>query len=98
LGALWAFYSVAAVRITSEPGATDAYVWGKASRRFVRCRTCGCTTHVEPTSPTPESELEVNLRIFEPAVLGQFRVRFFDGANTWKYLDETHTASSNGGA
>jgi len=40
-------------------------------------------------SENPESELEVNVRLFEPVVLGQIRVRFFDGADTWKYIGES---------
>jgi hypothetical protein len=40
-------------------------------------------------SEKPESEVEVNVRLFEPAVLGQFRLRFFDGADTWKYIGES---------
>ena len=27
-------------------------------------------------------------KLFEPTVLGQFRIRFFDGADTWKYIGE----------
>ena len=36
----------------------------------------------------PGSEVEVNVRLFEPSVLGQCRIRFFDGADTWKYIGE----------
>ena len=88
LGARWAFFPVGTVRVTAQAGATEEYMWGKRTRRFVRCRTCGCTTHVNPVSEKPESEVEVNVRLFEPTVLGQFRIRFFDGADTWKYIGE----------
>ena len=40
-------------------------------------------------SEKPGSEVEVNVRLFGPAVLGQFRLRFFDGADTWKYIGES---------
>jgi len=36
-----------------------------------------------------ESEMEVNMRLFEPAEVGPFRIRFFDGADTWKYIGES---------
>ena len=88
LGALWAFYPVGSVRIASEPGSTEHYTWAEKTRRFVRCRTCGCTTHVEPAIPQAESKVEVNVRIFEPAEIGPFRIRLFDGADTWKYVGE----------
>jgi len=98
LGALWAFYPIEAVGIAIRPGAADEYSWGKATRRFVRCRICGCTTHVSPVNPKPESKVEVNIRLFAPPELGHFRLRFFDGADTWKYLDESHSASQGGNA
>lgn len=87
LGALWAFYPVDAVSVKVHRGATDEYRWGEGTRRFVRCGTCGCTTHVCPASPKPDSKIEVNARLFEPAALGPFRIRHFDGAASWKYLD-----------
>jgi hypothetical protein len=40
-------------------------------------------------SENPGSEVEVNVRLFEPVALGQFRIRFFDGADTWKYIGES---------
>lgn len=88
LGALWGFYPLDAVAIASPDGGTDEYVWGEATRRFVRCARCGCTTHVLPVVPKPTSKVEVNARLFDAALLGQMRVRHFDGADTWKYIDE----------
>jgi hypothetical protein len=89
LGALWAFFPADAVRITTQAGATAEYQWGEKKRRFVRCGTCGCTTHVQPVHPAPESKVEINVRLFEPDALGPFRIRLFDGADTWKYVDDT---------
>jgi hypothetical protein len=88
LGALWAFFPVDAVRIRADRGATQNYVWGKRTRRFVRCTACGCTTHVYPAAGSPQREIEVNVRMFEPTQLGWFRIRLFDGADTWKYVGE----------
>ncbi len=97
LGALWAFFPVDDVRIQIAPGATEEYLWGEKTRRFVRCRTCGCTTHVYPVSPKPGSKVEVNVRLFEPESLGPFRIRCFDGADTWKYVGETPAPPTGGG-
>jgi hypothetical protein len=88
LGALWAFFPVDTVRIAAEPGATHEYVWGKGTRRFVRCAICGCTTHVHPASAGPDSEIEVNMRLFEESLVNQLRIRLFDGATTWKYVGD----------
>lgn len=88
LGALWAFFPLDTVRVAAEPGSTQEYAWGKKTRRFIRCATCGCTTHVLPTTPGPQSEIEVNMRLFDEADVGPLRIRLFDGATTWQYVGE----------
>jgi hypothetical protein len=86
-GGLWAYYQTREVRIQHEPGATAHYAWGERSLRLVRCARCGCVTHWEPTRRTPASRMGVNVRNFDPEVLGKVRIRHFDGARTWKFLD-----------
>lgn len=86
-GSLWAYYKTAAVRVRALPGALDKYTWGDRSIRFVRCRGCGCVTHWEPARGSALDRLAVNARNFEPALLESLRIRHFDGAATWKYLD-----------
>lgn len=51
------------------------------------CRTCGCTTHYTPTDPAV-ARMKVNLAMADPRAIAGFRIRHFDGANTWRYLDE----------
>lgn len=98
LGAIWAFYPLDAVRVTVAADQTDEYVWGKGTRRFIRCRACGCVTHVLPAAPRPDSSIEVNLRLFDAAALGKYRLRYFDGAVTWKYTDDAGPPSDEGDA
>ena len=86
-GTLWAYYKAAEVHIVAPPDTTDAYSWGRKSQRFVRCSTCGCIVHWEKLAPTAESRVGVNVRLFDPAVLGAVRIRRLDGASTWKLLD-----------
>jgi hypothetical protein len=86
-GALWAYYPVDAVRVTGHPEHTAGYVWGDKTLRTVRCATCGCITHWEPLQPTADGKLGVNMRNFDPDALGAVRLRRFDGANSWTYLD-----------
>ena len=86
-GMLCAYYKWAEVRVIAKRGATGEYVWGDKSLKFVRCSTCGCVTHWEPIHPGKDSKMGVNARNFDPAALGSVRIRRFDGASTWKYLD-----------
>jgi hypothetical protein len=88
LGGLWAYYKVDTVRVVGHPEHTESYVWGDKTLATVRCRHCGCVTHWEPLEPKPDIKLGVNIRNFDPEVIGDVRIRRFDGAQTWKYLDE----------
>lgn len=45
------------------------------------------STHWEPIEPTPGTRHGVNLRNFEAELLASVRVRRFDGADTWEFLD-----------
>ena len=86
-GALWAFYPRDDVRLTGHPEHTTGYVWGARSIETFRCRRCGCVTHWEPLTPEAGTRLGVNLRNFDPHEIGDARLRRFDGAHTWTYLD-----------
>lgn len=87
VGALWVYYKDGSVTIAGHPENTDAYIWGDRTLRTVRCRHCGCVTHWEPLDPGPDAHMAVNARNFGPDELGDVRIRRFDGALTWKYLD-----------
>ena len=86
-GALWAFYKVGTVRVIGDPENITEYVWGPKTIRTLRCRICGCVTHWEPLQPKPDDRLAVNARNFDPSALNSVRIRRFDGADTWTYLD-----------
>jgi hypothetical protein len=85
-GTLWAYYKTTEVRVTAQPGATSSYAWGRKTLSFVRCNTCGCVTHWEPTAPERGPRMGVNARNFEPAQLGRVRIRLLDGAVTERYV------------
>jgi len=87
LAGIWAYYGHGSVRISGHPENTEAYVQGDKTLRTIRCRTCGCVTHWEPIQPEPGARHGVNLRNFPPALLEAVRVRRFDGADTWQFLD-----------
>lgn len=84
LGTLWAYYPVGTVKVLGHPEHTEAYVQGDKTLRIVRCKTCGCTTHWEPIGSEPHTKLGVNIRMFDPAVIGEVSIRLLDGADTWK--------------
>jgi len=88
LGALWAYYDVDEVQIDGDPERTDEYVWGDKTLRTVRCRHCGCVTHWTPLDLERGRHMGVNIRNFSPEEIGPVRIRLFDGADTWRYIDE----------
>jgi hypothetical protein len=87
LGALWVYYGFGTVRISGHPEHTQEYIQGDRTLRAVRCATCGCATHWEPLNPDPGARHGVNLRNFDPPLLEGVRIRRFDGADSWTFLD-----------
>ena len=86
-GALWAYYTRAKARLVSGSEHVAAYLWGDKTIEFYHCRTCGTCTHYEALTKDPASRFAINGRCFAPEDLAPIRVRHFDGADTWKYLD-----------
>lgn len=87
LGAVWAYYAVGSVEIEGHPQYTEAYIQGDRTLRTIRCKACGCITHWEPLDASLHPNQGINLNNFEPALLEQVRVRRFDGADTWQFID-----------
>lgn len=87
LGGLWVYYPFGTVRVTGHPENTEEYSHGDKTLKTIRCKTCGCTTHWEPLPPEQGTRHGVNLRNFDPKLLESVRIRRFDGADTWKFLD-----------
>jgi len=86
-GAIWVYYDFGTVEVTGHPQHTHEYVHGDKTLRLIRCATCGCITHWEPIDRKLGARHGVNLRNFDPALVASVRVRHFDGADTWEYLD-----------
>lgn len=88
LGSLMAYYSPKQVKVLAAEGATHRYVWGDKMLAFVRCANCGCFTHWEGLDPDSTLDrMGVNARLFTNVDITPIRVRKFDGADTWKFLD-----------
>ena len=84
-GVLWAYYSPNQVHFTKS-AATDIYMWGDKATQFHRCRVCGCISHWSAVNPSTD-RMGVNARLMEPAIVAAARVRRFDGADTWTFLE-----------
>ena len=54
---------------------------------FHFCNTCGCLTHYTGTPAYEGDRVAINARMMDPADIAGIRIRTFDGAETWKYLD-----------
>ena len=86
IAALWAYYAPRDVGLP-RAGATQPYVWGDRMLAFHRCRSCGVTTHWQSLDGAQE-RMGINARMIDGLDVGALRVRRFDGADTWTYLDE----------
>ncbi len=64
-GALWAYYKPDEVHIEIEGDAMEAYVWGKKTLSFNRCKKCGCMTHYTVVGGDKEPGVAVNCRMLE---------------------------------
>lgn len=87
LGALWGHVDVESVEILAQDDATITYVHGDKNLAIHSCKNCGCTTHWENLHIEEDSHMAVNFRMCSDADIGKFRVRQFDGAESWTFID-----------
>ncbi|SEL77485.1 Uncharacterized conserved protein [Roseateles sp. YR242] len=88
IGGPWVYFAFGTVKIEGHPESTVAYVQGDKTLRTIHCKHCGCVTHWEPITLEPGERHGVNLGNFDPALIASVRVRKFDGAVTWSFLEE----------
>ena len=86
-GGLWAHLSMQDARLDYATGDVIRYIQGDKTLAFVSCCICGCTTHWEPLDDAHGSRMAVNLNMADPDAIRGIRVRLFDGAESWTYLD-----------
>ena len=84
LGTLWGYFHPEEVTVLGD---TDSYSWGDGNLAFHRCKRCGCTTHYQSLVAEYRDRMAVNTRLMEPADMAGIRLRHFDGADTFRYLD-----------
>jgi len=86
LGALWAYYSADKVSIHNH-AETGQYRWGDKNLTFHFCQHCSCTTHYTTTKENGSRLVAINTRMAELSVTKDIPIRYFDGADTWQFID-----------
>ena len=87
-GALWGYFKPDEVKIEDNSIVLQRYAWADENIYFCHCSKCGCVTHYETTEKTESPPLvALNFRMANPVDIKSVKVRKFDGAETWKYLD-----------
>ena len=86
-GGLWAHFGSDKVSLTFESDAVMRYIWGDKTLANVFCKTCACNTHWENLDTTPGARMGLNFSMCEPKAIEGLRIRRFDGADTWEFLD-----------
>ena len=77
---------IASVDIYADTGASKGYIQGDRTLAVQTCFNCGCTTHYESLQENGEI-MAVNFRMFSGEVVRKFRIRNFDRADTFQFLN-----------
>ena len=88
LGVQWAYCKQGQVEIESAPDTLHIYRWQKETIEFCSCRHCGCTTHYVAVRKDPGGHFAVNGRAVEQGAFAAVPIRVFDGADTFRFLDD----------
>ena len=86
--AKWAYYTRRQVTINGTAEAMTAYSWGDRCIEFYHCNNCGCITHYESVEKLDDSRVAVNARMMPVDIVSDIPVKKFDGADTWKFIEE----------
>ena len=88
ISGLWAYGTRENIRIRAAQGTVREYIQGDKTLAYCTCQTCGCTTHwASLTDDGPATRIAVNMRMADPKDWADVRVRHFDGADSWEFLD-----------
>lgn len=86
-GALWAYYTPDDIHI-NEVTPSSVYSWGEKDIEFHHCTICGCVTHYVGVKEYSGTRVAINARMIKQEEISSVPVRYFDGAVSWKYVDE----------
>lgn len=83
---LWAYYEGSQVEIECEAPLL-VYSWGKKRITFHFCSNCHSLLHNSSESKEGHRKIGVNARMASTESISTVRVRNFDGADTWEFVD-----------
>lgn len=85
-GGLWAYAHPGDIDVAYAPGSVIRYIQGDRTLAYVSCANCGCTTHWENLDADAD-RMAVNFAMADPSEVEGIRIRHFDGADSWTFLD-----------
>ena len=83
---MWGHLPIASVNVEYAADSVTSYAQGDKTLAVKTCNSCGCTTHYESLQADGDY-MAVNFRMCDPEVVSVFRIRKFDGADSWKFID-----------
>lgn len=86
--ALWAYYLERQVEIEIRDADSGVYAWGKKTIDYHFCPVCACCTHYSSKLENGRIRIAINARMAPAEDIAAIRVRRFDGARSWSYVDE----------
>ena len=87
IGAIWAHADESEILISCDENDFINYSWGDKSIKFFSCKTCGCTTHWKNVDLQESARMAVNTRMVDQASINDIKVRHFDGADSFEFID-----------
>jgi len=86
-GAMWSYFTPEKLTIDIGALGSKSYSWGDKNINFIFCHSCGCITHYETTEKVTPKKIGVNTRMAPIESTRNIRIRDFDGADSWEYID-----------
>lgn len=86
-GGLLAYFPKSKVQTNFNEDDIIKYSRDEKNIEFILCKTCGCFSHWRPLNDQTIENMGFNARLFQDINLSQVKVRLFDGAETWKFLN-----------
>lgn len=88
IGAWWAYYEPEDVLLLRGSEVLGSYCWQEQKLAFHHCLICGSTTHFAKTKRAEFQRVAVNARMLPAESLKAIPRKLFDGAKTWRYLND----------
>lgn len=87
IGAIWAHADKSDIKIICDENDLINYLWGDKSIKFCSCKQCGCITHWKSVDAEQSTRMAVNTRMVGRSEIKNIKVRHFDGAESFEFLD-----------